>query len=324
MLLAFERLYPVKTLNSPYSTLSTRRRYEVWFLRFALADGSGAWWFRYLLINLGKHGCTTHSLGMPAQVWATWFPADGRPQTFIEGFSLKDLRFPTNSDDAFRLAIAENRIDDNSCVGHLRIDGHEVSWNLNYSSNFAFTMSSKGWIGFSRTPHADAIFQGIITLDDRRFEGSPLGFGLQGHNCGYRHRNHWCWTHACFHRPSGQASIFEALMYEMPMGLTFRKVVLWLDGKQYVFRNLQDVRIDRDPMRWSFRCAAQGAELDVVIDGSGTSVHRLPYLKTDCSGTFEVMNNSRAHAQLRFNLESGLTEELETSDGAVLEIVGQQ
>jgi hypothetical protein len=33
----------MRTLNEVYSSLSTRRRYEVWFVRFGLADGTGAW-----------------------------------------------------------------------------------------------------------------------------------------------------------------------------------------------------------------------------------------------------------------------------------------
>src|SRR3989442_553024 len=42
------------SLNAVFSTASMRRRYEVWFIRLGLADGSGAWWFRYLLMNLGR------------------------------------------------------------------------------------------------------------------------------------------------------------------------------------------------------------------------------------------------------------------------------
>ncbi len=47
----------MKSLNRAYSRLTMQRRYEAWFLRFGLADGSGAWWFRYLLTNLGRSGC---------------------------------------------------------------------------------------------------------------------------------------------------------------------------------------------------------------------------------------------------------------------------
>ena len=56
----------MQTLNELYSSLSVRRRYEVWFIRLGLADGSGAWWFRYLLMNPGRRGCAGDPRGMPA------------------------------------------------------------------------------------------------------------------------------------------------------------------------------------------------------------------------------------------------------------------
>ena len=80
-----------------------------------------------------------------------------------------------------------------------------------------------GWIGFSRTPHADALFSGEIAFDDRSLRGEPLGYGMQGHNCGYRHRDTWTWTHLHFPRVNSSASTFEALIYNMPLGVLFRK-----------------------------------------------------------------------------------------------------
>ena len=81
----------VRTLDEVYSSLSTRRRYEVWFVRLGLADGSGAWWFRYLLMNPGRSRCAGNLQAMPVQVWATWFPRDGKPQSFIQEFRLEAL-----------------------------------------------------------------------------------------------------------------------------------------------------------------------------------------------------------------------------------------
>src|SRR6266568_4319740 len=152
----------MKTLNEPFSKLSMRRRYEVWFLRMNLADGSGAWWFRYLLMNPGREGCAGNPLGMPAQVWATWFPIADKPRCFIQGFSLDSLQLTPRGQSPFCFAIAENAIDEDSCRGHLNVEGHEIAWDLQYSSTFSVTLSSKGWIGFSRTPHSDAIFHGHI------------------------------------------------------------------------------------------------------------------------------------------------------------------
>ncbi len=317
-----------RSLNSVYSKPSMRRRYEVWFLRFLLADGSGAWWFRYLLMNRGRPrggGCPGQSGGMPVQVWATWFPRDGKPQSFIQGFPQAGLSLSQPGAQPFHLEICGNRIGEDCCAGRLDVDGHQVSWELRYRSSFGVTLSDVGWIGFSRTPHSDADFSGEITFDGRRFRGQPLGYGLQGHNCGFRHRNRWNWTHCAVRNSEGGGlSSFEALEYEMPLGLRFRKALLWHGGKLYTFRKIQEIRRDRDHLQWEFRCTgcADGAELVAVIDGSGPSLHRLPYLKTNCASSFEVANNSLARATLHLSRPGHRVEEISTDGGAVLEMVG--
>jgi len=319
----------VKTFNEVYSSLSVRRRYEVWFVRLGLADGSGAWWFRYLLMNPGRGGCAGEPQGMPVQVWATWFPRGGKAQSFIPGFPLQGLDLSPRRQNPFHFQISNNGIGENSCRGALEVGGNAIAWDLHYASAFRVTLSNKGWIGFSRTPHSDALFSGQITLDGRSFEGNPLGFGVQGHNCGYRHRNFWTWTHAYFpgsDKGSGAstATTLEALVYEMPFGLVFRKAVLWHEEKQYEFRSLKEIRRDPDELGWSFRGNTKDVfRLEAVIDGAGPSIHRLPYVKTDCTGSFEVANNSLARAVLRLERPGRVIETLETSIGAVLEMVGR-
>ena len=309
------------TLNEVFTQLSVRRRYEVWFLRLGLADGSGAWWFRYLLINPGQAGCPKNSTATPVQIWASWFPAGARPQGFIQEFPLNRLDLSTRGKAPFYFRVGDNAIEEDSCRGALSVAGHQIRWNLRYRSTFHITLSSKGWIGFSRTPHSDAVVSGEITLDDRGFAGDPVGFGVQGHNCGYRHRNFWTWAHAYFPRAGMPASTLEALTYEMPFGLIFRKAVLWHDGQRHVFRTLKEA-VDRESMCWKFCCAQNGMNLQATIDGHGPSVHRLPYAKTDCAGTFEVTNNSFASASLLLHSPGRNEERLETVGGAVLEIVG--
>ena len=316
-------LTPVNHRNQVYSTLSARRRYEVWFLRFGLADGSGAWWFRYLLMNPGRGGCANYPLAMPVQLWATWFPLNGKPQSCIQGFPLEGFHLRPKGQSTFQFAIGENAIEDNSCRGRLNVDGHDIKWDLHYTSTFGMTLSDKGWIGFSRTPHSDAVVSGYVILDGRKSQGHPLGFGLQGHNCGYRHRNRWTWAHAYFQRPGAGSSTFEAVMYDMPLGMVFRKAVLWHAGSQYAFRELNEVEEDRANPQWRFnaRCR-QGTGLEVAFDGRGPSLHRLPYVKTDCSGSFEVANNSLARATLVLRRAAQPVETLETAAGAVLEMGG--
>jgi hypothetical protein len=333
----------MKTLNEVFTKLTMRRRYEVWFLRVGLGDGSGAWWFRYLLMNPGRGGCAGEAQGQAVQVWATWFPREGKAETWIQGFPVERFHsngaFPndTNQRNAnassaglskrgaspFFLEVGENRIGEDACRGRIEVDGQRISWDLRYRSNFRAELSSKGWIGFSRTPHSDAVFSGEIALNDRVSRGEPLGFGMQGHNCGYRHRHFWTWTHIHFPSARGQGSAFEALVYEMPFGTMFRTAVLWHGGEKYIFRKFSEGERDSRQLSWKLECAdARGARVEVRVSGRGRFVHRLPYMKTDCSGRFEVANDSLALARMILRLPGKAAEELTTDSGAALEMVG--
>jgi hypothetical protein len=330
----------MKTHNEVYSALSMRRRYEVWFLRLGLNDGSGAWWFRYLLLNPGRGGCQGtrgggdssgrhggdggDGPGRPVQVWATWFPRAGKPETWIQGFPPQTLHLSKRGASPFSIEIGENRIGENGCRGGIEVNGHRIGWDLRYQSTFRMELSSKGWIGFSRTPHSDAIFSGEITLDGRTFRDEPLGYGMQGHNCGYRHRGFWTWTHLHFRGREGQSSTFEALCYDMPLRLMFRHAVLWHKGQKHTFGKLRESV--RDPRRLAWKIAGEddrGARIEAEILGREGFVHRLPYTKTDCSGQFEVANDSLAVARLVLRLPGESAEELTTDSGAVLEMAGK-
>lgn len=308
------------TLNEVFSKLSARRRYEVWFLRMGLADGSGACWFRYLMLNPGRGGCEATSRGKPIQIWATWFPASGKPQSLIEGFPLDQLDLSSRGQAPFHFRVRDNAMAEDSCRGALDVGGHQMTWDLRYQSTFSATLSSVGWIGFSRTPHSDARFSGKVTFDGKTFVGDPLGFGVQGHNCGYRHRNFWSWAHAYFPQSKG-ATTLEALTYEMPLGLVFRRAILRHDGRQYIFRNLKEIP-QRERMVWDFRCSTRnGMSFRATIDGRGQSILQLPYTKTNCSGALEIANNSLASASLELTNVRGAMEKLETTC-AVLEVAG--
>jgi hypothetical protein len=308
-----------KQLNAVYSSRGMKRRYEVWFLRCGLADGSGAWWFRYLVMNLGRASVGVNPTAMPAQVWATWFPCDGAPQSFIQGFPIEELQISARRALPFHCRIADNGIEEGVCWANLQLNGHTISWKLRWRSDFGVTLSDKGWIGFSRSPHSDATFSGEINFDGRKFTGEPLGFGVQGHNCGYRHRSFWRWMHAYFAEPGGTASTVEALVYDMPLGMTFRKAVLWHQGKATVLGKMEERETlqEANRLKWAFTGLLYGMPVSVTVEGTAPGIHRLPYTKTEGSGTFPVANASVARAIMKIGEES-----METSCGAVVEFGG--
>jgi len=311
-----------RPMNQVYSAPGMKRRYEVWFLRCGLADGRGAWWFRYLLMNVGKGGCSADQRGLPVQIWATWFPSKGRPQSFVQGYTTKTLELSGRGRLPFFLRIAENGIEENTCWGNLHVDGHAISWKLRYRSDFGMVLSDKGWIGFSKSPHSNAQFDGEVVFDGERFSGEPLGYGVQGHNCGYRHRTYWRWMHAYFGSRKEAPSTLEALVYDMPLGMTFRKAVWWHNGKPVVLRAFQEILVERGPERLHWRFSGreeQGVAIETSIEARSPGIHEVNYMKTDCSGTFPVSNASFARATVRFGNQEDL---LETTGGAVLEMGG--
>jgi hypothetical protein len=202
------------------------------------------------------------------------------------------------------------------------VDGHAVSWHLQLNSSFGTTLSDKGWIGFCRSPHSDAVYSGEIVMDGRKFAGIPLGFGVQGHNCGYRHRSYWRWMHAYFRQPGGAASTLEALVYDLPFGMVFRHAVLWHKGKANHLRRVKEREIVRDAQRlkWPFVAETRdGIRIEAYAEGLAPGIHRLAYTRTDGESTFPVANASLAGATLRISEN----EVLETDGGAVLEMGGE-
>lgn len=316
------RILHAQQLNAVYASPRKKRRYEVWFLRCGLPNGSGAWWFRYLLFNPGRQGCSANPSGMPVQVWATWFPREGIPQTLIEGFPVDALALSPRRQLPFFFRIADCGIEHDDCWGHLHVGGHSISWKLRYHSNFASVLSDKGWIGFCQSPHSNASFSGEIIFDGRSFSGEPLGFGVQGHNCGYRHRSYWRWLHAYFPDAQGAASTLEALAYDMPFGLTFRNAIWWHNAKPATLRRIQELEVVNDSaqLRWTLAgTLPDGSPLQVIAEALPPGIHNLPYTKTDCSGTFPVTNASLARAKLRFGKDHEI---LDTATGSVLEMGG--
>jgi len=197
----------------------------------------------------------------PVQIWATWFPRDGQPETFIQEFPLEALRV-SGRRSPFFLEAGPNRIEDASCRGALEVRGHRLS-GICITVPIRHHAEQQRLDWFFRAHLIPTQFsRGEIRLDDQVFRGDPLGFGVQGHNCGFRHRHFWTWTHACFPQSDGRLSTFEALVYEMPFDWCFRTAILWHEGRAYVFRKLREsAAIPSDAL--DFSNDLQGGSIEV-------------------------------------------------------------
>jgi hypothetical protein len=122
----------------------------------------------------------------------------------------------------------------------------------------------------------------------------------------------------------GGPTTFEALEYEIGAGLMFRKALLWHEGTLYTFKRFSKVSRDREALMWMFTCydRADRLRVEIAVDGGGDSLYRLPYMKTDCSGTFEVSNNSLAAGTIYISRNNRHQEPMKANGGATLEMVG--
>jgi hypothetical protein len=82
------------------------------------------------------------------QVWATWFLRDGKPQSFIQGMPLEDLDPSARMQNPFHFRVGNNEIGEGSCRGTLEVEGHAISWDLQWRSTFSRHLKQQGldWI----------------------------------------------------------------------------------------------------------------------------------------------------------------------------------
>jgi hypothetical protein len=106
-------------------------------------------------------------------------------------------------------------------------------------------------------------------------------------------------------------------------GMRFRTAVLWHDGEKYTFGKIRESVRDSQKLSWKLECTdGRGIRAEVSVSGRERFVHRLQYAKTDCSGRFEVANDSLACACVVLHRPGREVEVLNTDSGAVLEMVG--
>jgi hypothetical protein len=82
--------------NAVYTARRMKRRYEVWFLRRGQGDGSGAWWFHYLVVSLGRGNwhVTPTARNEFSPFIAGWPKTGSRKEFTGEIFGWKDTPFP--------------------------------------------------------------------------------------------------------------------------------------------------------------------------------------------------------------------------------------
>lgn len=175
---------------------AARGHYEVWYLTANHVASNTGYWIRYALESPDA-GCGE----MYAQLWFAHFDANDSSRTFAI-----NRKFPIEtmvaSASPFEVAIGDSLIRHDSMRGRLAGDGHEASWNLEWSPGATThrqlpdVMYRRGGLGETTvlSPSINTTINGTIVVDGRTLQlaGDPGG---QTHLWGRKHAHSWAWGH---------------------------------------------------------------------------------------------------------------------------------
>ena len=244
--------------------------YEVWYLTCNHVASNTGFWIRYTLESpLPGHGEPY------AQLWFAHFDGNDSSRTFAI-----NRKFPIETMLAcaapFEIAIGDSVVRHDAMRGHLAGDGHEASWDLEWSPgehahrHLPDVMYRRGGLGETTvlSPSVNTSISGAISVDGRTldFAADP---GAQTHLWGTKHAHSWAWGH-CNGFQGQREAAFEALTVRLERGgrvlppLTI--FTLYVDGNVHRFNQFRHTlltRSDYGTASYRFR----GRNLTTRIEG---------------------------------------------------------
>jgi hypothetical protein len=238
---------------------STRKRYEVWFLKLNhRATGAGLW-LRYTFLSPAE------GRGEPvAEVWGIFF--DTRDPK--RNLAIKQT-FPapqaTIGRGPFAIRIGESALTNASASGLLRRAESEIRWDLRWDPNpeafepFPYAFMYRAPIPKTKfnSPNLDIRFRGTFTVNGETYacEEEP---GQQAHLWGTKSADQWAWAHCNAFEENG-GTVFEGLSAKIRIGpiRTPNLTILHLqsEGEPYTFNSLFQMLMSKSIPgleRWSF------------------------------------------------------------------------
>jgi hypothetical protein len=227
---------------------AARGHYEVWYLTCNHVASNTGYWIRYTLESpIDGHGEPY------AQLWFAHFDANDSSRTFAinRKFPIETMTATTSP---FELAIGDCFIRHDSMRGALAGDGHEASWNLEWSPgpthrHLPDVMYRRGGLGETTvlSPSLNMALNGTISVDGRNFElaGDP---GAQTHLWGKKHAHSWAWGH-CNAFEGNRDAALECLTVRLERGgqalppLTI--FTLYVDGEVHRFNQFRHTLLTR-------------------------------------------------------------------------------
>jgi hypothetical protein len=266
-----------------------------------------------------------------APVAEAWAIAFDREAEHIAAKQVVPYESATFSRDRFDVHVADVELTTGRIAGKVSARGHTIDWELQFDPAgsplvpFPSLRMYETKLPSSKlvSPHPDTRFSGRYRVDGTSIEVDGWR-GMQGHNWGRRHAEHYGWGH-CNQWTGGPDVMLEGVTARVKLGpivappLTL--VCVWVDGERHHFnsvRQLVTARGSIETRAWSFRAASETARVEGELSADTRDFVGLYYENPDGDMTY-CLNSKIARGRLRIELPGKPALELRT-DSAALEI----
>ncbi len=256
--------------------------YESYFQRANHPTRKLAFWIRYTVFS--PKGRPGDAVG---ELWGIWFDGEtGRITPVKVVLPYARCRFASSGLEA---RIGEATLDGESLRGSAAVLGHELSWDLRYTSPEAPLLLLPERLYDAPFPKAKAlvgsplaVYSGTINVDGER-HAIDGWVGSQNHNWGEKHTDEYAWGQVAGFddAPSSFLELSTARVHLGPVKTPWMSpIVLRHEGREHRLNSIATTiraRARYDFFRWTFDSEADGVRIAGSIVAKGGDFVGLPY-----------------------------------------------
>jgi hypothetical protein len=313
--------------HARFSIGDAHGHYESFFLRANHPTEPRAFWIRYTVFS--PKGRPRDAIG---ELWAIAF--DGASNEHVVCKREMSIALGSFSRDRFEVKLGDATLDARSLVGSIADRGHEIHWNLRYSSDASPLLLFPRWMYDAPLPRAKALvgapnatFEGELVVDGKAIDVGGWR-GSQNHNWGSQHTDRYAWAQVCGFDEAPD-SFLEVATARIKVGPVWTPpmtpMVLRHRGEEIALNTLGHALRARGDFRFfEWRFSSKTRELLVMGDVAAPreSFVGLRYYNPP-GGTKHCLNSKLARCTLRIK-RGGATETLTCRNRAAFELLTDQ
>jgi len=307
-----------------YDSEQPRGHVESYFVKANDAEGRRALWLKATIT-----ASVTRPAHAMAEAWAVAFDRQAGHVAVKESLPLASARF---SEEGLAVEVGSFlRFAPGGSHGDIERGEHRISWNLKWQRHgdalVHFPRPGMYTSAFPKSklvsPYPDLTLDGTITVDGEAWDIQTWQ-GMQGHNWGRSHADHYAWGH-CNQWDQDSDTLVEAVSARVRTGPILTPLITLVcvrhEGREYRLtgpRHLIRNRGELHPRRWFFGARDRNVAIEGDLSAQTDDFVGLYYPNPDGKMTY-CLNTKIAHGRIRIEQPGSSPVDL-TTRAAALEL----